>query len=60
MGKYYVNEPFDMGGRPTVEKDGKTVNIRDVVDEINALIEWQEKAFEAHPNIDIDIENLTT
>lgn len=28
------------------------------IDELMALREWQNKAFEAHPNLDLDIENL--
>ncbi len=58
MPKYWVDEPFDMGGRATIKKGTKTVSVNDVVKELNELKEWQEKAFEAHPNIDVDIENL--
>jgi hypothetical protein len=30
------------------------------IDELTSLKAWQLKAFEAHPNIDIDIEHLDT
>ena len=29
------------------------------IDELVELKKWQEKAFDVHPNIDLDIENLT-
>lgn len=31
---------------------------RELERELNALKAWQTKAFEAHPNLDLDIENL--
>lgn len=43
MSKFFVNEPLDMGGKPTIEKNGKIVNIRDVVKEVNELLEQREK-----------------
>tara|TARA_R110001606_G_scaffold289137_1_gene437155 strand:+ start:2705 stop:2887 length:183 start_codon:yes stop_codon:yes gene_type:complete len=60
MGKYWVDEPLSMGGRSTIRKGVKAVSMNDIVKELNELAEWQEKAFEAHPNIDVDIENLET
>ena len=57
MDKYWVDGPFELD--MAVIKNGvKIVSLEDAVKELNSLKEWQEKAFEAHPNIDIDIENL--
>jgi hypothetical protein len=28
------------------------------IDELIQLREWRDKAFEAHPNLDLDVENL--
>jgi len=39
--------------------DVHVVQVGIAIDELIKLIEFRDKAFDAHPNIDIDIEHLT-